>query len=150
MLGRMADYGISVPDRQLACAPVRSPDGRAYLGAMAAAANFGRANRQLLTEVCRTAFDRAVPGTELELLYDVSHNLAKLERHTVDGEPRLLCVHRKGATRALPPGDRSSPRRCAQRDSPCSFPGRWAPRRMCSSVWRAVARSTRRVTVRGA
>jgi tRNA-splicing ligase RtcB (3'-phosphate/5'-hydroxy nucleic acid ligase) len=71
---------------------------------MAAAANYGRANRQLLTEATRDAFRRAVPGCDLDLLYDVSHNLAKLEWHDIEGERRLLCVHRKGATRALPPG----------------------------------------------
>ena len=91
MLPRMAEYGIHVPDKQLACAPVRSPDGAAYLGAMAAAANFGRANRQLLTFAVRRAF-RAVFGTEaLEVLYDVSHNLARLESHEVNGERH--CEH---------------------------------------------------------
>jgi tRNA-splicing ligase RtcB len=104
MLPRMADYGIHVPDKQLACAPVRSPDGAAYLGAMSAAANFGRANRQLLTTATRQAFADALGTTTLDVLYDVSHNLARLERHHVGSEDRLLCVHRKGATRALPPG----------------------------------------------
>lgn len=99
----MPRYGITVPDRQLACVPVDSPQGRAYLGAMAAAANYGRANRQLLGEATRRAF-AAVSGAGLELVYDVSHNLAKIETHQIDGEPRRLCVHRKGATRALPPG----------------------------------------------
>ena len=98
----MPSYGIVVPDRQLACAPVRSPEGRRYLGAMAAAANYGRANRQLLGEAARGAF-AAETGTELDLVYDVSHNLAKLEEHDVGGRTSRLCVHRKGATRALPP-----------------------------------------------
>ena len=164
MLGRMADYGISVPDRQLACAPVRSPDGRAYLGAMAAAANFGRANRQLLTEVCRTAFDRAVPGTELELLYDVSHNLAKLERHTVGGEQRLLCVHRKGATRALPPGDPELPAALRSTGQPVLVPGSMgtasyvlvgvegggAFHSACHGAGRVMSRTAARRKVRGA
>ncbi len=104
MLQVMARYGIDVPDRQLACAPVRCPEGEAYLGAMAAAANFGRANRQALSAAVRRCFEEVVGTGELPLLYDVSHNLAKLERHPLDGEERLLCVHRKGATRALPPG----------------------------------------------
>jgi tRNA-splicing ligase RtcB len=104
MLAAMTRYGIEVPDRQLACAPVRSPEGADYLAAMAAAANYGRANRQLLTHATRRAFASALGDVGLELLYDVSHNLAKLEWHDVDGEQRLLCVHRKGATRALPPG----------------------------------------------
>ncbi len=109
MLGAMPGYGIAVPDPQLACAPVTSPEGRAYLGAMAAAANYGRANRQLLTVATRRAFAAALGTNELDLLYDVSHNLAKLEHHDIDGERRLVCVHRKGATRALPPGDPDLP-----------------------------------------
>jgi len=103
MLRAMARYGIDVPDRQLACAPVDSAEGRAYLNVMAAAANYGRANRQLLTEAARDAFAQACGTRDLSLLYDVSHNLAKLEQHEIDGRTRELCVHRKGATRALPP-----------------------------------------------
>jgi tRNA-splicing ligase RtcB len=100
----MARYGITVPDRQLASVPVDSPPGRAYLGAMAAAANFALANRQVLGQAARRAFT-AVAGAELAMVYDVSHNLARLEEHRAAGsEPRQLCVHRKGATRALPPG----------------------------------------------
>ena len=99
----MARRGIRVPDRQLACAPVSSPDARAYLGAMAAAANYARANRQVLGEAAAKVF-RSAAGCRLELVYDVSHNLAKIEEHEVGGERRELCVHRKGATRALPPG----------------------------------------------
>jgi tRNA-splicing ligase RtcB (3'-phosphate/5'-hydroxy nucleic acid ligase) len=98
----MGRYGIHVPDRQLACVPVRSPEGQAYLAAMAAAANYGRANRQLLTEATRRVFEQHT-ATSLDLLYDVSHNLAKIEVHDVDGRPRSVCVHRKGATRSLPP-----------------------------------------------
>src|SRR5512138_1770759 len=87
MLDAMPRYGITVPDPQLACAPVQSAHGKAYLGAMAAAANYGRANRQLLTHATRRAFTIAGLGG-LRLLYDVSHNLAKLETHPVDGTPR--------------------------------------------------------------
>lgn len=123
MLGRMAAYGIEVPDRQLACAPVRSPDGRGYLGAMAAAANYGRANRQLLTEATRRAFQRTTSHGELELLYDVSHNLAKLEWHEIAGERRLLCVHRKGATRALPPHHPDLPPDLHETGQPVLIPG---------------------------
>ncbi|HVM67637.1 MAG TPA: RtcB family protein, partial [Acidimicrobiales bacterium] len=123
MLGAMARYGISVPDRQLACAPVRSPEGEAYLGAMAAAANYGRANRQLLTVAVRDAFARTVGAGELDLLYDVSHNLAKLEWHRLGGEPQLLCVHRKGATRALPPGHPDLPAEFAATGQPVLVPG---------------------------
>ncbi len=106
----MSRHGIEMADRQLACAPVGSREGQAYLGAMAAAANYGRANRQVLAEAARDAFDEAFGTRELRLLYDVSHNMAKLERHAVEGgdggaqRETLLCVHRKGATLALPAG----------------------------------------------
>jgi tRNA-splicing ligase RtcB len=123
MLAAMPRHGIVVPDPQLACAPVRSPEGRAYLAAMAAAANFGRANRQLLTEACRRAFRRTTGTGELDLLYDVSHNLAKLERHRVGGAARLLCVHRKGATRALPPRHADLPADLAAHGQPVLVPG---------------------------
>ena len=119
----MARHGIHVPDRQLACAPVRSPEGEAYLAAMAAAANFGRANRQLLSEAARASFARVAGTDRLDLLYDVSHNLAKLERHTVDGRRRLLCVHRKGATRALPPAHPDLPSDLAAVGQPVLVPG---------------------------
>jgi tRNA-splicing ligase RtcB len=108
-------YGISVPDRQLACAPLGSDEADAYLGAMRAAANFAFANRQVLThqarEVFRQALGAAARGLDLRLVYDVAHNIAKVEDHVVDGAPRRLLVHRKGATRAFPgqpvivPGD---------------------------------------------
>jgi tRNA-splicing ligase RtcB (3'-phosphate/5'-hydroxy nucleic acid ligase) len=118
----MARYGISVPDRQLACAPVSSPEGRAYLGAMAAAANYARANRQVLAEAARRVFER-VTGRGLDLVYDVSHNLAKIETHEVDGAPRRLCVHRKGATRALPPGHPDLPSDLRAVGQPVLIPG---------------------------
>jgi tRNA-splicing ligase RtcB (3'-phosphate/5'-hydroxy nucleic acid ligase) len=123
MLDAMPSYGITVPDRQLACVPVPSPEGRAYLGAMAAAANFGRANRQLLTAAAREAFERTVGPGGLDLLYDVSHNLAKLEVHQVDGAPVELCVHRKGATRALPPHHPELPPALAPHGQPVLVPG---------------------------
>lgn len=123
MSGHMRHYGISVPDPQLACVPVLSPPGQAYLGAMAAAANYGRANRQLLTIAVRQAFRRVAGRASLDLLYDVSHNLAKLERHSVAGEERLLCVHRKGATLALPPGHRDLPPELSSIGQPVLVPG---------------------------
>jgi tRNA-splicing ligase RtcB len=109
-LGR---YGIVVPDRQLACAPVDSPEARAYLGAMRAAANFAFANRQVLAETARRTFERVLGGDAqaMSVVYDVAHNIAKEEEHQVDGVKRTLLVHRKGATRAFPgqpvivPGD---------------------------------------------
>jgi len=118
----MGRYGISVPDRQLACAPVDSPEGRGYLGAMAAAANYGRANRQLLTEAARGVFSRTAKA-RLDLVYDVSHNLAKIETHQVGGRPVLLCVHRKGATLALPPGHPDLPADLRDTGQPVLIPG---------------------------
>jgi tRNA-splicing ligase RtcB (3'-phosphate/5'-hydroxy nucleic acid ligase) len=123
MLEAMPRYGITVPDKQLACAPVRSPEGRAYLGAMAAAANYGRANRQLLSEAARDAFADTVGTRDLQLLYDVSHNLAKLETHPIDGRARQLCVHRKGATLALPPGHDDLPGDLRATGQPVLVPG---------------------------
>jgi tRNA-splicing ligase RtcB len=122
MLAAMPGYGIAVPDPQLACAPVDSAEGRAYLGAMAAAANYGRANRQLLSAATRRAFAAAGLGG-LRLLYDVSHNLAKLETHPVGGTPRTLCVHRKGATRAFPPGHPELPEPLRGYGQPVLVPG---------------------------
>jgi tRNA-splicing ligase RtcB (3'-phosphate/5'-hydroxy nucleic acid ligase) len=123
MLGAMPRLGITVPDPQLACAPVESPEGRAYMGAMAAAANYGRANRQALTSAVRDAFGAAIGTCQVDLLYDISHNLAKLEWHEVEGRRRLLCVHRKGATRALPPGHPDLPGDLQQTGQPVLVPG---------------------------
>ncbi len=104
----MHGYGIVVRDRELACAPFRSPEGQAYFGAMLAAANSAFANRQLIThrvrEVMERVFGRDPRDLGLGVIYDVCHNTAKLERHTVDGEPLELVVHRKGATRSFGPG----------------------------------------------
>ena len=101
----MRRYGITVPDRQLACVPVHSKEGQAYLGAMRAAANFAWANRQGITHFTRGAFKRIFgEKEELRVVYDVCHNIAKLERHTVGGRDRKVMVHRKGATRAFPAG----------------------------------------------
>jgi tRNA-splicing ligase RtcB len=96
-------YGIELPDRELACAPIESPLGEAYLGAMRAGINCALANRQILTHLARLAFERVLPRAQLDVLYDVSHNTCKQEEHLVDGKPMQLFVHRKGATRALGP-----------------------------------------------
>ncbi|WP_330166948.1 RtcB family protein [Streptomyces sp. HB2AG] len=117
-----ARYGIEVPDRQLACVPAGSGEGRAYLGAMAAAANYARANRQLLSEAARDAFEETT-GHGLDLVYDISHNLAKIETHHVAGRAVRLCVHRKGATRALPPGHPDLPDDLAAVGQPVLIPG---------------------------
>jgi tRNA-splicing ligase RtcB len=97
-------HGLTLPDRELACAPIRSDLGRDYLGAMRAAINCALANRQILTHFVRAVFAEVLPKASLPVLYDVSHNTCKLETHCVDGQARELYVHRKGATRAFGPG----------------------------------------------
>jgi tRNA-splicing ligase RtcB (3'-phosphate/5'-hydroxy nucleic acid ligase) len=99
-----AGHGIVLPDRELACAPIHSDVGQDYLGAMRAAINCALANRQIITHLVRQAFAEVLPKAELLLLYDVSHNTCKVEEHVLDGRPRRLFVHRKGATRAFGPG----------------------------------------------
>jgi tRNA-splicing ligase RtcB len=101
--------GITLPDRELACAPIRSPEGQQYLGAMNAAINCALANRQILAHIARDTIGRQFTRAKLETLFDVSHNTCKAERHRVDGRERLLYVHRKGATRAFGPGHPSLP-----------------------------------------
>lgn len=120
----MRHYGIDVPDRQLACVPVNSTEGQAYLAAMRAAANFAWANRQGITHHTRQAFQRIFgEQEELRVIYDVCHNIAKLERHTVEGREREVMVHRKGATRAFPPGHRDVPEVYRQVGQPVLIPG---------------------------
>ena len=122
-----ARYGIVLPDRQLACAPIRSPEGRQYLAAMAAAANFAWANRQCITEIVRRAFERvfarSADDLDMKLLYDVGHNSAKIERHRFEGRDLELCVHRKGATRAFPAGHPDVPERYRAVGQPVLVPG---------------------------
>jgi tRNA-splicing ligase RtcB len=121
-------YGFELPDWQLACAPVRSPEGQAYLGAMRAAANFAWCNRQLLTHQAREVFAQVFgkPWEELgmDLVYDVAHNIAKFEEHSVGrGQSKQVCVHRKGATRAFPPGHPEIPPVYAAIGQPVIIPG---------------------------
>jgi tRNA-splicing ligase RtcB len=97
-------YGIELPDRELACAPIESELGQCYLGAMRAAINCALANRQIITQLVREVFDRRLPKAHLELVFDVSHNTCKVEEHAIDGNRAPLHVHRKGATRAFGPG----------------------------------------------
>lgn len=104
MVEAAPSHGLVLPDRELACAPIRSDLGQEYLGAMRAAINCALANRQILTQLVRDVFAKVLPTAELPLLYDVSHNTCKLETHQVEGKPRELYVHRKGATRAWGPG----------------------------------------------
>jgi len=104
MLAEAKHGGIELPERELACARLDSQTGRAYLGAMRAAINCALANREVITQFAREAFAEVLPSADLTLLYDVSHNTCKEEAHDVDGSPRRLFVHRKGATRAFAPG----------------------------------------------
>ena len=120
-------YGIALPDRQLVCAPVNSPEGQAYLKAMRCAANFAWANRQILTHHVRRAFAKHFGRSDellgLDLVYDVAHNIAKMEQHETDGRRKALCVHRKGATRAFPAGHPEVPARYRAIGQPVIIPG---------------------------
>ena len=109
MLAESGRHGIALPERGLACAPIASPLGRRYLGAMRAAMNCAMANRQVIAHLVRETFSEIFPAAELTLLYDVSHNTCKEEEHEVDGQKRRLFVHRKGATRAFGPGHPAVP-----------------------------------------
>jgi tRNA-splicing ligase RtcB (3'-phosphate/5'-hydroxy nucleic acid ligase) len=123
----MRKYGIDLPDRQLACAPIRSPEGQEYLAAMSAAANYAWANRQVMMSLAEKALLEALDMTPrslgFRLVYDVCHNVAKFERHDVDGQEETLCVHRKGATRAFPPGAASIPDAYREAGQPVLIPG---------------------------
>ncbi len=120
-------YQINVPDRQLACAPVTSPEGKNYLGAMRAAANYAWNNRQCLMHLTRTVFERIFGASwqklGMRLVYDVAHNIAKIEKHVVNGRERTLCVHRKGATRAFGPGHPDLPQAYRATGQPVIIPG---------------------------
>jgi tRNA-splicing ligase RtcB len=120
-------YGIALPDRQLACAPVNSPEGQRYIGAMRAAANFAWCNRQLLMQQAREVFAKVFGRTwqelQMNLVYDVCHNIAKLEEHTVGGKRKRVWVHRKGATRAFPPDHPEVPRMYRKIGQPVLIPG---------------------------
>jgi tRNA-splicing ligase RtcB (3'-phosphate/5'-hydroxy nucleic acid ligase) len=123
----MARYEIRLPDRQLASAPILSPEGQAYLGAMAAAANFAWCNRQVMMHLTRDTFLKTLNISPRELgfslVYDVCHNIAKFEKHSVDGGNRFVCVHRKGATRALGPGNPALPQSLRPLGQPVLIPG---------------------------
>jgi len=127
MLKAAKKYGIELPDRQLACTPVDSPEGRTYYAAMAAAANYAWANRQAITHQLRERFEQTLKaGSEklgLRLVYDVAHNVAKFEKHQVNGLEKELCVHRKGATRAFGPGHPELPDDYRQYGQPVLVPG---------------------------
>jgi tRNA-splicing ligase RtcB len=120
-------YGIELPDRELVCAPLNSSEGRDYLAAMKAAANYAFANRQVLAHHIRRSFEQALAGKvrrpELFQVYDIAHNMAKLETHTVEGRAMEVCVHRKGATRAFGPGSDALPAAYRDIGQPVLVPG---------------------------
>ena len=120
-------YGIEIPDRQLACAPIDSPEGQDYLGAMCAAANYAWCNRQLLMHQARESFEatfgRGWESLQMNLIYDVAHNIAKFETHSIGGRDRQVWVHRKGATRAFPPGHPETPALYSRIGQPVLIPG---------------------------
>ena len=127
MLKAAAKYGIELPDKQLACAPVNSPEGRQYYAAMACAVNFAFANRQMITHWAREAFQQALglspKEVNMQVVYEVAHNIAKIERHVIDGQEKTVCVHRKGATRAFGPGHPAEPESYRDIGQPVLIPG---------------------------
>ncbi|MBM4310871.1 MAG: RtcB family protein [Deltaproteobacteria bacterium] len=127
MLKAAQKYGISLPDRQLCCAPVASPEGGRYIAAMSAAANFAFANRQIIGHWVRETFEQVLglnpAALRMALVYDVCHNIAKVEEHTVNGRVQMLCVHRKGATRAFGPGHARIPEDYRSVGQPVLVPG---------------------------
>ncbi len=120
-------YGITLPDRELVCAPFDSPEGRDYFAAMASAANYAWANRQVLAHRVRRILDDVLAGLvkdrELTLVYDLAHNIAKVEEHPIDGQPTRLVIHRKGATRAFGPGMKDLPANYREVGQPVLIPG---------------------------
>ncbi|HET7011635.1 MAG TPA: RtcB family protein [Anaerolineales bacterium] len=125
--GATARYGIRLPDRELVCAPLNSPEGGRYLAAMASAANYAFANRQILAHHARRSFEQALAGkvrdTQLRQVYDIAHNMGKIEVHEVEGQSVQVCVHRKGATRAFGPGFEGLPPRYRRLGQPVLVPG---------------------------
>jgi tRNA-splicing ligase RtcB len=125
--GAVRRYGIHLPDRELVCAPLSSPEGQAYLAAMRCAANYAFANRQVLAHNARQAFEKVfagqVPSWRLHQVYDIAHNMAKIETHTIGGETMQVCVHRKGATRAFGPGAAELPGEYQAIGQPVLVPG---------------------------
>lgn len=123
----MTRYNIKLPDRQLACAPIRSPEGQQYLGAMRCAINYAFANRQVMAHLTRKVFENVFNRSEVEIglrtVYEVAHNIAKFEKHKVNGRTSEVCVHRKGATRAFGPGNPEIPPRYQPIGQPVLIPG---------------------------
>lgn len=127
MTQAMRKYSIDVPDRELCCAPTTSAEGQAYLGAMGAAANFAWANRQAMMHWTRETFSKmfnqSAESLDMHMIYDVAHNMAKIEEHDIDGKQTKVVVHRKGATRAFPPGHPETPPKYKEIGQPVLIPG---------------------------
>ena len=125
MMAAMPKYGISLPDRELAACPINSPEGKKYLSAMACGANYAWANRQMITHFVRKAWETVLGHrvSQLTALYDVAHNIAKIEKHIINGKEKELCVHRKGATRAFPAGHEDLPEKYKETGQPVLIPG---------------------------
>jgi len=125
MMGAMPKYGIHLPDNELACVPLSSPEGTNYFNAMACAANFAWANRQMITHEVRQAWERILghAGGQLDILYDVAHNMAKIEKYEVGAAEKKLIVHRKGATRAFGPGNPEITEEYRDAGQPVLIPG---------------------------
>jgi tRNA-splicing ligase RtcB len=125
--GTISKYGIVLPDKQLVCAPIDSPDGQDYLAAMRCGANFAFLNRQLLANKIRQAFEDSLAGKvsdwQLKQVYDIAHNIGKFEEHEIDAKKRTVCIHRKGATRAFGPGSAGLPEEYANIGQPVLVPG---------------------------
>jgi tRNA-splicing ligase RtcB len=125
--GAVKRYNIHLPDRELVCAPLNSPEGQNYLAAMRCAANYAFANRQILAHSARRAFEEVLAGKvknwHLHQVYDIAHNMGKIETHTIDGQPLKVCVHRKGATRAFGPGSPELPEEYRPIGQPVLVPG---------------------------
>ena len=127
MLRASEKYGIELPDKQLCCAPISSKEGKEYLSAMACAANYAFANRQMITHWVRETFEKVFGATQreldLRLIYDICHNIAKIETYEIEGKKVKVCVHRKGATRAFPPHHPQIPKDYQQIGQPVLIPG---------------------------
>lgn len=127
MIHCLQKYNINVPDRQLACAPVNSPEAQSYLGAMRCAANYAWANRQCLMHLTRLTFEKILGSSwqslGMNLVYDVAHNIAKIEKYNIKGKEKSFCVHRKGATRAFGPGNPAVTERYRKIGQPVIIPG---------------------------
>jgi tRNA-splicing ligase RtcB len=127
MVNCLNKYNINVPDRQLACAPVNSEEGKAYLSAMKCAANYAWANRQCLMHLTRNIFEKVLGASwqklGMFLIYDVAHNIAKIEKHIIGKIEKILCIHRKGATRSIPAGHPALPQKYKEIGQPVIIPG---------------------------